>query len=58
MQGAVQSLTAEEYARLEKTHPCCTVAAVSDNREPCCRTGMWKGDDGMATIWDKSHGGR
>ena len=30
----VQSLTAEEYARLEKTHPCCTVAAVSDNREP------------------------
>ena len=34
VQGAVQSLTAEEYARLEKTHPCCTVAAVSDNREP------------------------
>lgn len=26
VQGAVQSLTAEEYARLEKTHPCCTVA--------------------------------
>ena len=34
VQGAVQRLTAEEYARLEKTHPCCTVAAVSDNREP------------------------
>ena len=23
-----------EYAALEKTHICCTVAAVSDNREP------------------------
>ncbi len=34
VQGAVQSLTAEEYARLEKTHPCCTVSAISDNREP------------------------
>ena len=34
VQGAVPSLTAEEYAHLEKTHPCCTAAAVSDNREP------------------------
>lgn len=34
VQGAVQSLTAEEYARLEKTHLCCTAAAVSDDREP------------------------
>ena len=34
VQGAVPALTAEEYARLEKTHPCCTVAAVSDDREP------------------------
>ena len=34
VQEAVPSLTAEEYARLEKTHTCCTVAAVSDNREP------------------------
>ena len=28
------ALPAEEYAHLEKTHQCCTVAAVSDNREP------------------------
>ena len=34
VQGAVSALTAAEYARLEKTHTCCTVAAVSDNREP------------------------
>ena len=27
-------LTEAEYAALEKTHICCTVAAVSDNREP------------------------
>jgi hypothetical protein len=32
--GAVRSLTEAEYATLEKTHICCTVAAVSDNREP------------------------
>jgi hypothetical protein len=32
--GAVRSLTEAEYAALEKTHICCTVAAVSDNREP------------------------
>ena len=30
--GAVRSLTEAEYAALEKTHICCTVAAVSDNR--------------------------
>lgn len=34
VQGAVQNLTAEQYARLEKTHTCCKVAAVSDDREP------------------------
>ena len=34
MQGAVSALTAEEYAKLEKTHLCCTAAAVSDDREP------------------------
>jgi len=27
-------LTEAEYAKLEKTHLCCTAAAVSDNREP------------------------
>lgn len=32
--GAVRSLTEAEYAALEKTHICCTVAAVFDNREP------------------------
>ena len=32
--GAVCSLTEAEYAALEKTHICCTVAAVSDCREP------------------------
>ena len=32
--GAVQSLTAAEYAHLDKTHRCCTVSAVSDDREP------------------------
>ena len=32
--GAVRSLTEAEYAALEKSHICCTVAAVSDNREP------------------------
>lgn len=32
--GAVRSLTEAEYAALEKTHICCTVAVVSDNREP------------------------
>ena len=31
--GAVRSLTEAEYAALEKTHICCTVAAVSDNLE-------------------------
>lgn len=31
---AVRSLTEAEYAALEKSHICCTVAAVSDNREP------------------------
>lgn len=34
VQGAVPTLTAEEYAHLEKTHLCCTVSAISDNREP------------------------
>lgn len=34
VQGTVSALTAEEYAKLEKTHLCCTAAAVSDNREP------------------------
>ena len=34
IKGAIQSLTEAEYAALEKTHICCTVAAVSDNREP------------------------
>ena len=34
VQGAVAALTAEEYAHLEKTHLCCTAAAVSDDREP------------------------
>ena len=34
IQGAVPALTAEEYAKLEKTHLCCTAAAVSDDREP------------------------
>ena len=32
--GAVRSLTEAEYAALEKTYICCTVAAVSDCREP------------------------
>lgn len=32
--GAIRSLTEAEYTALEKTHICCTVAAVSDNREP------------------------
>ena len=32
--GAVRSLTEVEYAALEKSHICCTVATVSDNREP------------------------
>nr|DAO37217.1 MAG TPA: hypothetical protein [Caudoviricetes sp.] len=32
--GAIRSLTEAEYAALEKSHICCTVAAVSDNREP------------------------
>lgn len=34
VQGAVPALTEAEYAKLEKTHLCCTAAAVSDNREP------------------------
>lgn len=34
VQGAVQSLTVAEYAHLDKTHRCCTVSAISDNREP------------------------
>ena len=34
VQGAVPALTVEEYAKLEKTHLCCTAAAVSDDREP------------------------
>lgn len=34
VRGAVPTLTAEEYAHLEKTHLCCTVSAISDNREP------------------------
>ena len=33
VQGAVRSLTAQQYARLEKTHTCCTISAVSDDRE-------------------------
>lgn len=32
--GAIRSLTEAEYSALEKSHICCTVAAVSDNREP------------------------
>lgn len=32
--GAVHTLTETEFAALEKTHLCCTVAAVSDDREP------------------------
>ena len=32
--GAVHTLTETEFAALEKTHLCCTVATVSDNREP------------------------
>ena len=32
--GAVRSLTEAEYAAIEKNYTCCTVAAVSDNREP------------------------
>ncbi|MFR6092403.1 MAG: hypothetical protein ACLUIR_03255 [Faecalibacterium prausnitzii] len=38
--GAVRSLTEAEYAALEKTHICCTVAAVSDNGNCCCRIFM------------------
>lgn len=34
IRGAVLSLTEAEYAALEKNYICCTVAAVSDNREP------------------------
>ena len=34
VQGAVRSLTPDEYAHLEKTYLCCTVSAISDNREP------------------------
>lgn len=39
MQGTVTVVnlihdTATEYAHLEKTHLCCTVSAISDNREP------------------------
>ena len=30
--GTVRSLTEAEYAALEKTHICCTVADVSDDR--------------------------
>ena len=32
--GAIRSLTEAEYTALEKSQICCTVAAVSDNREP------------------------
>ena len=34
MQGVVYSLTAAEYAKLDKTSTCCTVSAFADNREP------------------------
>lgn len=34
VQGALPTLTAGDYARLEKTQPCCTISAVSDDREP------------------------
>ena len=34
IRGAVRSLTEAEFAALEKNHICCTVAAVSDDREP------------------------
>ena len=34
IKGTVPRLTETEYAALEKSHICCTVAAVSDNREP------------------------
>ncbi len=34
VKGTVPRLTEAEYTALEKTHNCCTVAAVSDNREP------------------------
>lgn len=34
IKGTVPRLTETEYTALEKSHICCTVAAVSDNREP------------------------
>ena len=34
IQGVVLNLTEKEYAALEKTHICCTVASISDCREP------------------------
>ncbi len=34
IKGTVPRLTEAEYTALEKSHICCTVAAVSDNREP------------------------
>ena len=34
VQGVVYSLTAAEYAKLDKTSTCCTVSAFADNREP------------------------
>ena len=34
IKGTVPRLTETEYIALEKSHICCTVAAVSDNREP------------------------
>ena len=34
IKGVVSTLTEAEFAALEKTHTCCTVAEFSDNREP------------------------
>ncbi|MGN0706893.1 MAG: hypothetical protein ACI4JC_02720 [Faecalibacterium sp.] len=34
IRGSAAALTAAEYAALEKTRTCCTVSAISDNREP------------------------
>ena len=34
IKGTVPRLTETEYIALEKSHICCTGAAVSDNREP------------------------
>lgn len=33
VQGVVRELSAADYVRLERTRPCCTVSAISDDRE-------------------------